>query len=41
MFGRKKHPDDDKLLPEIGEELAIPAKPNPRPSGVPTPAGAP
>ena len=37
MFGRKKHPDDDKLLPEIGEELAIPAKPSPRPPGVPTP----
>jgi cytoskeletal protein CcmA (bactofilin family) len=38
MFGRKKHTDDNKLLPEIGEELAIPAKPSPRPSGVPTPA---
>jgi len=41
MFGRKKHPDDDKLLPELGEELGIPAKPGPRPSGTaPTPAPA-
>ena len=39
MFGRKKQTDDDKLLPELGDELAIPAKPGPRPSGiVPTPA---
>jgi cytoskeletal protein CcmA (bactofilin family) len=39
MFGRKKNPDDDKLLPELGEELGIPAKPGSRPSGtVPTPA---
>ncbi len=41
MFGRKKHTDDDKLLPEIGEELGLPAKPGPRPSGAaPTPAPA-
>ncbi|HUC65856.1 MAG TPA: polymer-forming cytoskeletal protein [Stellaceae bacterium] len=41
MFGRKKHSDDDKLLPEIGEELGIPAKPGARPSGAaPTPAPA-
>jgi cytoskeletal protein CcmA (bactofilin family) len=39
MFGRKKQTDDDKLQPELGEELGIPAKPGPRPSGVvPTPA---
>ncbi len=39
MFGRKKHTDDDKLQPELGDELGIPAKPGPRPSGaVPTPA---
>ena len=39
MFGRKKNPDDDKLLPELGEELGIPAKPGPRPSGaIPTAA---
>ncbi len=39
MFGRKKNPDDDKLLPELGEELGIPAKPGPRPTGtVPTAA---
>jgi cytoskeletal protein CcmA (bactofilin family) len=39
MFGRKKHPDDDKLQPELGDELGIPAKPGPRPSGAaPTPA---
>jgi len=49
MFGRKKQTDDDKLLPELGEELAIPVKPGPRPSGIvpttaptraPMPAGA-
>jgi cytoskeletal protein CcmA (bactofilin family) len=41
MFGRKKHTDDDKLLPEIGDELGLPAKPGPRPSGAaPTPAPA-
>jgi cytoskeletal protein CcmA (bactofilin family) len=39
MFGRKKHPDDDKLQPALGDELGIPAKPGPRPSGAaPTPA---
>jgi len=39
MFGRKKQTDDDKLLPELGDELAIPVKPGSRPSGiVPTPA---
>ena len=39
MFGRKKHTDDDKLQPDLGEELGIPAKPGPRPSGAaPTPA---
>ncbi len=39
MFGRKKHPDDAKLQPELGDELGIPAKPGPRPSGAaPTPA---
>lgn len=39
MFGRKKQTDDDKLLPELGDELTIPVKPGPRPSGIiPTPA---
>jgi cytoskeletal protein CcmA (bactofilin family) len=39
MFGRKKHSEDDKLLPELGEELGIPAKPGSRPSGAaPMPA---
>jgi cytoskeletal protein CcmA (bactofilin family) len=39
MFGRKKHGDDDKLLPQLGNELGIPMKPGPRPSGAaPTPA---
>lgn len=39
MFGRKKHQtDEDKALPELGDELGIPAKPGSRPSGaVPTP----
>lgn len=39
MFGRKKYPDD-KLLPELGDELGIPARPGPRPAGT-TPAPAP
>jgi cytoskeletal protein CcmA (bactofilin family) len=42
MFGRKKQTDDK--LPEIGNELAIPAKPGARPPGVtptPTPARPP
>ena len=40
MFGRKKQ-SDDKFLPQLGDELAIPAKPGPRPSGAaPTPAPA-
>jgi cytoskeletal protein CcmA (bactofilin family) len=39
MFGRKKQTDDVKLQPELGDELGIPAKPGPRPSGAaPTPA---
>jgi cytoskeletal protein CcmA (bactofilin family) len=39
MFGRKKHTDDNKLQPELGEELGIPAKPGSRPPGAaPTPA---
>jgi cytoskeletal protein CcmA (bactofilin family) len=39
MFGRKKQPDDDKLLPELGEELGIPAKPGARPpAAAPAPA---
>jgi cytoskeletal protein CcmA (bactofilin family) len=33
MFGRKKHGNDDKLLPQLGNELGIPVKPGPRPSG--------
>lgn len=38
MFGRKKQ-DDDKLLPELGEELGIPAKPGARPpAAAPAPA---
>ena len=37
MFGRKKQTDDK--LPEIGDDLAIPAKPGVRPPGAaPTPA---
>jgi cytoskeletal protein CcmA (bactofilin family) len=41
MFGRKKQSDDDKVLPEIGEELGLPAKPGARPSGAaPMPAPA-
>ncbi len=41
MFGRKKYPDDDKLLPELGDELGLPAKPGARPLGtVPTPTPA-
>jgi cytoskeletal protein CcmA (bactofilin family) len=40
MFGRKKHPDDDKLLPELSDELAIPAKPSPRPTGLGASLGA-
>jgi cytoskeletal protein CcmA (bactofilin family) len=39
MFGRKKQTDDK--LPEIGDDLAIPAKPGVRPPGAaPTPAPA-
>jgi cytoskeletal protein CcmA (bactofilin family) len=39
MFGRKKHDNDDKLLPQLGNELGIPVKPGPRPSGAaPMPA---
>jgi len=39
MFGRKKHGNDDKLLPQLGNELGIPVKPGPRPSGAaPMPA---
>jgi cytoskeletal protein CcmA (bactofilin family) len=38
MFGRKKQSDDDKFLPQLADELAIPAKPGPRPTGAaPTP----
>lgn len=33
MFGRKKQGDDDKLLPQLGNDLGIPARPGPRPSG--------
>ncbi len=36
MFGRKKQSDDDKVLPQLGEELGLPAKPGVRP-----PAAAP
>ena len=42
MFGRKKQSDEDKFLPQLGDELAIPAKPGPRPSGAaPSPAPRP
>lgn len=30
MFGRKKFQDNDKSMPEFGDELGIPAKPAPR-----------
>jgi cytoskeletal protein CcmA (bactofilin family) len=33
MFGRKKQSDDDKILPELADELGIPAKPGSRPAG--------
>jgi cytoskeletal protein CcmA (bactofilin family) len=44
MFGRKKQSDDDKILPELADELGIPAKPGTRPAGAaatPTPASPP
>jgi cytoskeletal protein CcmA (bactofilin family) len=37
MFGRKKHGNDDKLLPQLGNDLGIPMKPGPRPSGAAPP----
>ena len=39
MFGRKKPSEDDRLLPELDDEMGIPVKPGPRPSSAaPTPA---